>query len=266
LRCDVEGGPFQWWKFNLPRVVGKIHWQGEQLLLEDVRAQFYEGVLAGNAAFDVGPARGTDFNFDATVTDANFHLLMADVAQPTNRLEGTLTGRLTVTRANSDDWRSWQGAGHVHLQDGLIWEIPIFGKLSPALDSIIPGLGNSRASEGRGSFVITNGVIHSDDLEIRASIMRLQYFGNIDLQGRVDARVDAELLRDTWFIGRIVSLALWPVSKIFEYQISGTLAQPKMDPVFFIPKVLLMPFHPIRTIKELLPEEPARTNAPAPPK
>jgi hypothetical protein len=55
------------------------------------------------------------------------------------------------------------------------------------------------------------------------------------------------------------------VTKLFEYKVTGTLGQPKIEPVYFVPKLVLMPFHPIRTIKELFPEEspPAKTNAPA---
>ena len=39
----------------------------------------------------------------------------------------------TITRANSDDWRSWQGAGRARLRDGFLWDIPIFGFFSPML-------------------------------------------------------------------------------------------------------------------------------------
>jgi hypothetical protein len=147
----------------------------------------------------------------------------------------------------------------------LIWEIPVFGILSPVLDAILPGLGSSRASEGSATFTVHNGVISSDDLEIRASIMRLRYWGNVDLRGRVDAQAEAELLRDTWIVGRVLSLALWPVSKLFQYHITGTLHQPKSDPVFFVPRLVLFPFHPIRTFKDLLPESPELMDTNAPP-
>jgi hypothetical protein len=268
LQCEVEGGAFQWWKFNVPRISGKLHWLGDDLLLNDLQTDFYGGRATGLASFDLGPGKGTDFSFHAIVTNANFHSLMADIATRSNKLEGTLSGQLNITQANSDDWRTWQGSGHAKLRDGLIWEIPVFGYVSPALDSIIPGLGSARASDATGSFAITNGVIRSEDLEIRASIMRLQYSGQVTLQGQTDARVEAELLRDTWVIGRLMSWVLWPVSKIFEYKVTGPLEQPKLEPVFFIPKILLAPFHPIKTIKDLIPDESnlIKTNTPAIPK
>jgi len=97
------------------------------------------------------------------------------------------------------------------------------------LDSIVPGLGSSRASAGACSFVITNAVIRSDDLEIEASTVRLLYRGTVDLDGEVNARVEAELLRDMWVVGPLVRWAFWPVTKTFEYKVTGTLTEPRLS-------------------------------------
>ncbi|MGD0745616.1 MAG: hypothetical protein ABSA45_10715, partial [Verrucomicrobiota bacterium] len=74
----------------------------------------------------------------------------------------------------------------------------------------------------------------------------------VDLKENVNARVTAQLLRDTWVVGPLVSTALWPVSKLFEYHVTGTLRNPKPEPVY-VPKLLLMPLHPLRSLGELLP-------------
>jgi hypothetical protein len=67
------------------------------------------------------------------------------------------------------------------------------------------------------------------------------------LKQNVHARVTAQLLRNTWVVGPLVSTVLWPVSKLFEYKITGTLKNPKSEPVY-VPKLLLLPLHPIRTL------------------
>ena len=171
--------------------------------------------------------QGADFEFTANVRNANVHLLATDLSSPTNHLEGVLSGRFVMTSANSQDWRTWNGYGQAKLHDGLIWDVPIFGILSPVLNTVMPGLGSSRATDAAAQFGMTNGVIFSDDLEIRSTMMRLQYAGTVDLRSHVNARVTAQLLRDTWVVGPLVSTALWPVSKLFEYKITGTLQQPQ---------------------------------------
>jgi hypothetical protein len=266
LHFELKGGPFEWWKFKLPLIAGRIDWVGERLMLKGIQAQFYRGTASGDAEFDFHQNHGTQFHFDIKARDADLGGLMQDLRGHTNRLEGLLSGRVVITDGNSADLHTLQGHGRMELRDGLIWEIPIFGILSPVLDSIAPGmaLGSSRAREGSASFTITNGIVRSDDLEIRASMMRLQYWGAVDLVGnKLDARAQAELLRDTWIVGRLLSVTLWPVSKIFEYRFTGTLHQPKSEPVFFVPKILMLPLHPIRTLKDLAPESPPPANAPS---
>jgi hypothetical protein len=167
-----------------------------------------------------------------------------------------------VTSANTKDWSGWQGHGRAKLRDGLLWEIPVFGIFSPVLDGIVPGMGSSRVSDASAKFSITNSTILTDDLELRSTYMRLVYHGTVDFSGKLDARVEAELLRDTWGIGRVVSLVLWPVTKLFEYRVTGVLREPKMEPLR-VPKFLLMPLHPFRSLQELMPYTPVgSTNAP----
>jgi hypothetical protein len=139
----------------------------------------------------------------------------------------------------------------VTLQDGLIWEVPVFGLFSPILNAVKPGAGNSKAKEATAMFIITNSVIFTSDLRIYASGMRLNYDGTVDFDTRINGRMEAELFRDMPGLGQIVSKVLWPVTKLFEYKISGTLSKPKSEPVF-IPKIIMMPFHPLRSLRELL--------------
>ena len=251
LWFEADGAPFRWLRLETPRITGKIHWLGQTLVLINLTAEFCGGDAEGFAHFDFRPREGVDFDFTADVTSADAHLLATDLSSPTNHLEGQLSGRFVMTSANSDDWRTWNGYGEARLRDGLIWDVPVFGVLSPMLDVVMPGLGSSRATEASAQFSMTNGVMFSDDLNIRTTTMRLQYNGTVDLQSRVNAHVTAQLLRDTWVVGPLLSTALWPVSKLFEYKITGTLQQPRTEPVY-LPRVLLTPLHPFRSLQDLL--------------
>ncbi len=203
-----------------------------------------------------------DYQYAVATTNTLLRRLMDDLFTRTNHLEGFLNGTLRVTHANSADWRQMTGFGGLELSDGLIWDIPIFGIFSPVLNGISPGLGTSRASAATGTFVITNGVIRSDNLEIRSPAMRLDYRGTVDLQGQINARVEAELLRDVWGLGPIISTVFWPVTKMLEYKVTGPLSQPKIEPVFFLPRIVLMPF---RNSKEIVPEDSNPGGAKGPP-
>ena len=268
LYFDLDGGPFDWWHFHAPYILGQVHWLGQHLSLTNIWVSFYGGQAVGDAQFDFHPGHDTDYQFNVAMTSALLHPLTEDVFLKTNRLEGRVNGTLIVSRASTASIRSWDGHGDLALHDGLIWDIPIFGIFSDVLNGMVPGLGSSRASAGSCTFTVTNGVIRSDDVEIRSTGMRLLYRGTLDFDGQVNARVEAEALRDTRLVGPLLSTFFWPVTKLFEYKVSGSLDKPKAEPVHLIPKMLLLPFqipfHPLRTLKGLLPEDSdsSRTNTP----
>ncbi|MST94965.1 MAG: hypothetical protein EXS33_06810 [Pedosphaera sp.] len=265
MRFEIFGGPFQWRDYRLTEVTTIAHWLGDTLTLTNVQGAFHEGRVAGDAHFAFLPGGSADFSFHVGLSEVNLHSLMVDLFSKTNKLEGVLGGQLSVIRANTDQPKSWQGGGEMKLRDGLIWEFPVFGIFSPMLNKVVPGLGNSRARQATATFAITNSVLASTNLEIHASGMRMQYEGTVDFESRIHGRMEAELFRDVPLLGLLVSKVLWPVTKLLEYKVAGSLSDPKTNPLY-IPKVFLMPFHPIRTLQELLPDEKKAPPEPPPKK
>lgn len=261
ITFDIDGGRFSWWKFNVHTISALVHWQGTNLDLSHLHSQFYGGEADGDAHFRFQPGGEAIFNFDITVTNAFLQLLMADLATKTNQLEGLVSGRVRVTRATTDDPNSADGYGTLRMRDGLIWDIPLFGVLTGPLNNLSPGLGSSRIGSATCTFQMTNSVLWSDDFEMRAPALRLAYRGTIDLDGNLNAKVEAAPLRDMWLVGPVVSTVLWPVTKLFEYRMTGNLNEPKTEPVYLLPKIIQMPFHPFRTLKGFFQEKPPQTPA-----
>jgi hypothetical protein len=254
MRFDIiKGGKFAWLKLNTTNITGSVLWRGQTLMLTNVAAAFYGGTGGGAAFFDFHVAHdGGDYQYAVTVTNVNLHALAEEFFSPTNQLEGALAGELVVTNASTENWRTMAGHGRVNLRDGLLWDIPAVRILSPVLNAVSPGLGNSRATEAAADYVIANGLISTGSLEIRSTMTRLEYVGTIDLDKNVNARVTAQLMRDLPG-GQLISTMLWPVSKLFEYRVTGTLANPKSEPIYVLPKLLLIPLHPFRTLEDLIP-------------
>ncbi|NDD36849.1 MAG: hypothetical protein EB082_00305 [Verrucomicrobia bacterium] len=254
LHFDIAGGPFRWSFFHLPQVTGTIHWVTNRLAITNLDGAFNGGRLAGDLNFDFTPRHSADFGFNLAFTNASLPGFIANLTGKPNKLEGTVAGTIVVTNANTADWQSWQGFGEVRLNDGLLWEFPIFGLFSPVLNAINKDLGNSRAKEAKGTFILTNSVIYTKNLEINSSPARLHYDGTVDFAGRVNAVVEAEMFRDTFLVGPILSFLTSPMTKVFEYKVTGSLANPKSEPRF-IPKFLLLPLRPFQTIREFLTPE-----------
>jgi hypothetical protein len=252
LHFDLAGENFSFWKFHMPTVTGNIYWKGLYLDITNVQASFYTGRAGWEGHFFFPIEKDSaDYSFQGTATNVDLKLLMRDLQDPHTKLEGVLNGTLAITSANSDDWKSWNGYGRADLKDGFLWDVPVFGIFTKALEAVTPGLAVSRVTAGTADFQIKNSIISSKNLELRAPAFRLHYQGQVDFGGTVDAKVEALLLRDTWMFGKLFSTVLWPVSKVFEAKITGTLNDPKTKLKHF-PKVVSAPFRAMGAVKDAI--------------
>ncbi len=268
MRFEIDGGRFHWNVLNFERLKGTVLWQGNLLTLTNIAGRWHGGTISGSAHFDFDAPRGGSMTFDARFSQCGLKPIVSDFQSGrTNNLDGTITGRMRVTEADVNDLHSWDGDGHIQLTEGLIWDIPLFGLFSPVLNKIVPGLGNSRAKQGQATFTMTNSVIHSRDLEIVANATRLRYDGAVDFDGNVSARVEAELMREIPGIGRVISTVFWPVTRLLlPYSVTGTLANPKLEPINPISRLLTLPLKPLQVINELLtPDKKAPESGTKPP-
>jgi hypothetical protein len=259
MRFELEGGPFRYWLFHLPGIRGVVDWSNELVRIEDLQAPFYDGQLSGHLDVDLTAAEGADLSFHTRVESVNFQQLMADLWSPTNRLEGRLSGSWTLTHANSEDWNSWNGLGQVELKDGYLWELSLLGGFGDLMDRLKIEVGRNPIKGLTADFTMTNSLIHTRNLQLQSAAMRLDYRGTFDFDGEVNARVEARLLHDAVVVGPLLSLLFSPLTKIFEFKVTGTLGAPRFEP-FYLPKPLLFPLNPIGTLKELFqrpsPQEP----------
>lgn len=255
IRFQISGEDFAYWRFKMKDARAGVHWHKQFLDVTNVTAKFYGGDMEWEGHFTFRQDDSADYRFKGVCTNADLTLLIRDlIPQSTNRIEGTLNGTMVITEAHTDSLESWKGHGQAMMRDGFLWSIPIFGIFSGPLDSIVPGLGKSKIHRGEGTFRVDGGKVHTRDMEVRAPAFRLKYDGSVDFEGNLDAKVEAELFRNTWVFGRLMSAAFWPLTKVLESKITGNLAAPKSE-LAHIPKFMLFPLRPIQTMKDLLPND-----------
>lgn len=243
-------------------ITGEIHWMGQTLVLTNLAGPLYGGHASGHARFDFTPHGEANYTFATDFQDVDLHRLAEDLSTPSNHLEhleGRVTGRFILTSGFSGNWRSCNGYGRVDLRDGLLWDVPAFGGLSPFFNMISPGLGNSRATDASAQFFMTNGVMATDNLKIHTKLMLLQCNGTVNLHGDLSAHFTSELLHDVRGIGPLFTVGTWPVGKLFEFKVTGTWSQPKIRPLYFPAQLLLDMLHPIHFLENLAPEKKTNT-------
>lgn len=249
---DVAGGPFHFWRLNASEVAGIVHWKEDRLLITNLAASLYQGRLTGNVRAEFYQTNDASIQFSSRLVNADLRLLARDLLEHHANIEGIVSANFNVVNGRAADVRTWNGYGDIEMRDGSLWDLPIFGILSPILNTVVPGLGNSKARSATTTFTLNNGVLRTDNLAIDAGPARLRYHGNTDLEGRVNARAEAEILASTPLVGPFISLALTPLSKVFIFQVNGTLAKPELEPVY-IPRLFMRLLRPFHTLRSFLP-------------
>ncbi len=246
---DARRIRFHWWALNATEIGGRAHWDGSRVLLNDWEGLAYSGSFSGDGEFvRRQDLNDTEFSGKIDISQMELGQLMEDLIGKKKSFAGELNGRLQFEAGKTSDNQTWKGNGWTELKNGLIWDIPVFGFVSQLLNSISPGIGNSRATEARADFEFSDGAVQTENLKIQARGFALDYRGKAWYDGRIDARAQAALLNDVPVGGDLLSFALSPMTKLFEYHISGTLNQPVANPIY-VPKWILAPLTPIQSVK-----------------
>ena len=252
LKLELRGNQFQWWRLKFQDYDAAVQIVNDQLDLNVQKCKFYRGNLQLQGHFDWSPTIGTDFRFSSTFTNVDLNYLLTDILTTSNKTAGALTGQLIITSANTADYSTWNGYGSALLKDGYLWELPMFSILSPVIDSAFPGLGSTRFSEGTASFIITNGVVNFSLLSMRSPLMEMILEGTVDYHGYLNMRLIANIFKELWVVGPVISGIMSPFIKAFEFHITGPISSPSIKPLY-LPKELTYPLRPFKWIFDQLP-------------
>jgi hypothetical protein len=263
IRFEAESeGAFEWWKFRTKGASASVLSIGSQLYVTNIQAGFYGGRLRGNLEFELGKNEDNRLRMDTELRDVELGALVAGVSGRTNRLEGRLSGTFRVDDGLTSEPASWKGGGQATLRNGFLWGFPIFGVFSSILDGMSSGLGQARFTEGTATYSLAQGAVHTRDLQMKSPSMSLGYAGSVTYENKVDMLVQGSMFRRVPLLGPVASIALSPFEKLFEYRLTGTLEEPVTGPAH-VPTLLLFPFRPFGTLKDLLPDERRPASDPA---
>jgi hypothetical protein len=114
------------------------------------------------------------------------------------------------------------GNGTATLEDANIFSLPLLGPLSSVINTLLPGdkIAYSVARRATTTFNVRNGKVETPDFEASTGTFKLLVNGVADL---IAERVDFNARIN---LRGVPGLILYPVSKILEYEATGTLKAP----------------------------------------
>ena len=112
------------------------------------------------------------------------------------------------------------GGGSIRIEDGNVLSIPFLGPISIILNEIIPGAGYEPAKKAAANFRVENRKVLIKNLQVLGFGFSLFGYGDIEfLTGKMNmiVRINAQ---------GVPGIVLFPVSKLLEYESTGTVSKP----------------------------------------
>jgi hypothetical protein len=205
----------------IDEVSAQILFTPHRVQLTSVSAKLFGGKVDGNVDISVKP--------DSAPHKASLYITDMDFASLSRLYTGydDSKGRLNCSflwKGDDDNGRKVDGTGQLSITDGNVFVIPFLGPLSTLLNSVIPGLGVSKAHKATASFTVKDGVFNTRNLHVDGTGFTLRGHGDLrfmDDSMQFYARVNARSLP---------GIVLFPVSKLFEYAADGKLSKPVWKP------------------------------------
>lgn len=206
-------------KFNKPKIDLTI--QKRILQLTSKSAELFDGKFGLVFTMDMKHA-DPEFQTSITYSESSFQQFMK-IFYNYDNAKGSMSGRLGLS-GTLGKTETFKGDGQISIRDGYILSIPFMGGLSDLLGVMIPNFGYAKADRAGMNFLLNNGKLTTEDLEVSSTAFSLIGNGGYDF-----AKDDLDLNTRVNIKG-VVGLLLFPVSKLFEYHGSGSMKEPKWSP------------------------------------
>lgn len=129
--------------------------------------------------------------------------------------------------ANHD--RRLTGNGDIHIEKGELGRIPLFAGLTDYMARNVPGIDLLVSeSEARLPFVITNGLLRSDNVLVEGDVFSIGGNGTYSFPAdQLDFNVRTSIFKRRTWLGRIVQIVTFPFSKLLlEFRVKGPVESP----------------------------------------
>jgi hypothetical protein len=221
----VVSDTFSYWKLTSNRTQANLVFTNNTMEINDFDGDLYGGKLQGRTTFAFSKVQPS-YSFDFSTKRIDLQTLLTAIEGHESKVSGSLTGHAQITGSGTD-LTALEGKGELQVADGILWQAPVFGIFSHVL-------GNTKATDARATFTITNQFVRSEDMQIAAGAFTAKSRGQLGFDGKMDFRVEAQFLRAWPGIGWISPI----IGKLLEYKVGGTLGSPSYRPVN-LPKELL---------------------------
>jgi len=205
---------------------GRVHVLGNRVKIENLSVRAFGGKVDGDLVVTDGHDLAGEFHWQRVSLPG-----IAECYQFGPIKAGWLTGRLKFTDTTAG-LADLNGEGVLVLEEGELFQVPIFGPLSSLMNGVLGGAGFQKKKEKIGfqlareascTFTIREGQFATGDFHTETPSFSIAGEGTVDL---ADKTLDMTMRLDARGLYGVITLPLRPFYGFFQFSGTGTLNEP----------------------------------------
>lgn len=127
--------------------------------------------------------------------------------------------------------RSMTGNLSFKIRNSRLYQTPLFAGLTAFMARNVPGIDFLVNQDDLDAVAtISDNAIRFSTLRVEGTLLSISAEGNYWFTNTLDLGVKVHLLRNQTLVGKILKVALYPVSKLFEMEVIGPIQEPSWTP------------------------------------
>jgi len=209
--------------------------RGETLTFPDIAGVLVDGEMEGVLELDHVFADPRELALELSLTNVD---LFEVITKATDTEDTPYSGNLTLdlllegpVSLTDENWlAALEGEGSVEIKEGTLFQIPLLLGLSRILSRVVRGFGYASQTDFTADFTLDDGILRSRSLFLRGNLLSIAGRGEYRFESRdIRANLKVQLLSEG-VLSEALNLVLWPIRKLIEVQLTGTLDQPDWQP------------------------------------
>nr|MDA3872402.1 hypothetical protein [Kiritimatiellia bacterium] len=225
---------YEWLLFD--EIGSTFNLEGQTLTLPDLKGKLVEGELEAMISATDFLTEEASFDLDLSMGQVDLFEVITKATDTEDtpysgqlglrlELEGALKDRETVPLFDT-----LQGNGRITLEGGTLFRIPLVLGLSEILNKVVRGFGYASQGDFSADFVVGEGHVSSESLFLKGGLLSIGGDGWYRFQDqRIAASLKVQLFNEG-LLSDALKVVLWPIRKLIEVQLKGTLDQPEWQP------------------------------------
>lgn len=224
-----------------------------ELMVEDISGRIYDGNFQGELLLrmqaDDEESEGMRYELKIAAENMQLERLVEnmraimeiesdadlEVYEGIITLDSTLNGYITEEGNEIE-----RGTYELEIRDGRLFRIPLLGGLSQYLSRTIPGFGYLSQTELVSWGRIRPNSIHIRDVQLQGTVLTVRARGHYYFDHTLDVDVKVVPMR-SGYTATIMRVLTYPVSKLLEFTLTGTIEEPEWKPTN-LPRQIFLQF------------------------